>query len=182
MSEFEEELLKAADEILVLIRQESLSNHFIFGTGRPVPLRVTDRTGRLVQSVIRATTRGDRASVALTPSGMEIMGRIDRGEYPHATLIHEGGQRQVTTAMRRFFWYKWHQTRTLTGAGSVENEMWSRLRFSNIISYAPRPFLINAVMDIASKIPEVLKKHALQGLQFEIQKIITGAKGKTVVG
>lgn len=180
MSEFEEELLLAADEILVLIRQESLSNHFIFGTGRPVPLKVTDRTGRLVQSVIRATTRGDRANVTLTPSGMEIMGRINRGEYPHATLIHEGGQRSVTPSMRRFFWHKWHKTRTAVGSGSVENEMWSRLRFSNIISYKPRPFLINAVMDIASKVPEVLRKHALRGLEIEIQKIITGAKGATV--
>ena len=54
MLEFEEELLKAADEILVLIRQQSLQNHFVSGTGRPIPLKVTDRTGRLVQAVIRS--------------------------------------------------------------------------------------------------------------------------------
>ena len=176
MLEFKEELLKAADEILVLIRQQSLTNHFIFGTGRPVALKVTDRTGRLVQSVIRATTIGDRASITLTPNGMEIMGTINRGEYPHALLIHEGGTRPVTSAMRRFFWAKWHQTRTGTGMGSVENQMWSRLRFSNIISYAPRPYLINAIMEIASQIPEVLRQHAFTGLKIEIEKIIAEAK------
>lgn len=178
MQEFSEELLKAADEILELIRTESLQNHFIFGTGRPVALRPTDRTGRLVQAVVRATTRGDRANVTLTPNGMEIMGRISTGEYPHALLIHEGGTRPVTSAMRRFFWAKWHQTRTQVGVGSVENEMWSRLRFSNIISYAPRPYLINAVMAIASQIPEVLRQHAFNGLRIEIEKIIGEARTK----
>lgn len=178
MSEFEEELLKAADEILLLIRQQSLQNHFIFGTGRPVALKVTDRTGRLAQAVTRATTRGDRANVTLSPSGMEIMGVISKGEYPHSLLIHEGGTRPVTPSMRRFFWAKWHQTRTKVGVGSVENEMWSRMRFSNILVYEPRPYLISAVMEIASQIPEVLRQHAFNGLKVEIEKIIAGARSK----
>jgi hypothetical protein len=109
---------------------------------------------------------------------MEIMGVISKSEYPHSLLIHEGGRRPVTPAMRRFFWAKWHQTRTGVGTGSVENEMWSRLRFSNIIVYQPRPYLINAVMEIASKIPEVLRKHALNGLKIEIEKIIAGTRTK----
>ena len=110
MLEFEEELLKAADEILVLIRQQSLQNHFVSGTGRPIPLKVTSRSGQLMQAVTRATTRDDRAKVTITPSGMQILGEIRKTEYPHSLLIHEGGTRPVTSAMRRFFWAKWHQT------------------------------------------------------------------------
>ena len=180
MSEFEEELLQAADEILLLIREQSLTNHFVFGTGRPVALKVTDRHQILVQAVTRATTRGDRANVTLTSGGMEIMGRIDRGEYPHALLIHEGGARNVTPSMRRFFWAMWYQTRTATGSGSAENQMWSRMRFSNILVYEPRPYLMAAVQEIASQVPEILRQHAFTGLSIEIQKIITGAKGATV--
>ena len=56
--------------------------------------------------------------------------------------------------------------------------MWSRLRFKNIISYKPRPYLINAVMEIASQIPEILRQHAFNGLRIEIEKIIAGVKSK----
>ena len=173
--ELRESFLKAADEILALVREQSFSNHFIFGTGRPVPLRVTDRSGRLVQAVTRATTRGDRAVVNFTAEGAEIMGRIDRGEYPHALLIHEGGIKAVTNPMRRFFWAKFYQTK-----GSEENIMWSKLRYQTSVTYQPRPYLMNAVREVAEQIPEVLRRHTLEGLMIEVQKIITGAKGATV--
>ena len=177
MSEFEEELLQAADEILLLIREQSLTNHFIFGTGRPVALKVTDRTGRLAQAVTRATTRGEKANVTLTQSGMEIVGGISKSDgYPHALLIHEGGTRNVTPSMRRFFWAMWYQTRTATGSGSAENQMWSRMRFSNILVYEPRPYLIAAVQEIASQVPEILRQHAFTGLSIEIEKIIAGVR------
>lgn len=172
MSEFEEELVKAADEILLKIRENSYSNHFVYGSNRPIPLKVTSRSGKLLEAVRRATTRGERATVTPSTDGMNITGVIRAREYPHALLIHEGGVRAITQKMRRFFWAKWYETR-----GSAENKMWGILRFRVTERYEPRKFLENAVMEAVSEIPEILRKHAIVGLAHDIKMMIEGAKG-----
>jgi hypothetical protein len=172
--ELRESFLKAADEIFDKIGLTSAKNYFVQGGDRPIPLKITSRSGSLLQAVLGGV--GAIRTVDFGAGEVVMTYGIGHPQSKYAVLLHEGGVRQVTSQMRRFFWAKWHSTRKSTGEGSVENEMWSRLRFANRLIYEPRPFIENAINDIMSEIPEILKNHVGEGLRIEIKKIITEAQ------
>lgn len=172
--ELRESFLKAADEIFDKIGLTSAKNYFIQGGDRPVPLKITSRSGSLLQAVLGGV--GGIRTVDFGAGEVVMTYGIGHPQNKYAVLLHEGGVRQVTSQMRRFFWAKWHSTRKTVGEGTLENQMWGRLRFANQLIYEPRPFLQNAINDILAEIPEILKKHVGEALQFEIKKMITEAK------
>ena len=161
----QDEMLQAADEIFDLIGQKSASDYFIEGGERPVALKVTSRSGQLREAVL-----GGVNGIETTTFESDRMVMTKGVRLPYAALIHDGGVRVVTDAMRRFFWAKYLERR-----GTAEGKMWSILRFKSIIKYQPRKFLENAINDLMTEIPEVLRKHALEGLRLEIKKIIEGS-------
>jgi len=177
LEELRESLAKAADEIFDKIGDTAVSKYFVQGGDRAVPLKVTSRSGSLMQAVlggvggIRTVEFGD--PVVLTYG-------VGSPQSSYAVLLHEGGVRSVTPLMRRFFWAKWHSTRTATGTGSLENEKWGRMRYSQKLIYQPRPFLEMAVNDVMPSMQEILVKHTYQALRIEISKII--GKTKTLIG
>ena len=168
MSEFEEQLAKAADEIFDRIGEQSVRNYFVQSGDRPVPLKVTSRSGNLMNEMLGGV--GSIRTVDFVSDGMVMTIGSTR---PYAKLIHDGGVRQVTERMRRYFWVKFFRT-----ADPAEKKMWSILRFKNTIKYQPRKFLENAIMDLINEIPEILKKHAIIALQVEIKRIISGNSPK----
>lgn len=164
--ELKESFRKAADEIFDLIGLTSVQNHFIQGGDRPVPLKITSRSGSLMQAVLGGV--GGIRRVTFTPNEVVMTYGVGHPQSKYAILLHEGGVRSVTEKMRRYFWVKWRTT----ARGTWENEMWARLRFKRQIVYKPRPFIENAINDASPQIPEILRKHTLQALDFEIKKII----------
>jgi len=163
---FQEALREAGAEILDKIAMRSLSNYFVQGSvnSKAIEGKVTSRTGRLALAVNEI---GANPDIKFTSNGAAFTAAIDRGKVPYATLIHEGGVRAVTQKMRRFFWAKWYETK---------DPMWGALRYKSSITYRPRPFLGNAVYSLVNEIPEILRKHSLEYLRFEITRIITGAQ------
>ena len=135
-----------------------------------MPLKVTSRSGSLMQAVLGGI--GGIRTVDFTSNGAVMTYGIGSPQRSYALLLHEGGVRQVTERMRRFFWKKFLTTRR----GSEENIMWSRLRYSTKITYKPRPFLENAIKDILPQIPEILRKNVLEGLRVSVKKIIAESK------
>ena len=163
---FQEALREAGAEILDKIAFRSLNNYFVQGgeDTKAIPNIVTSRTGKLALAVLNAAEKRD---ITFGTNETKISIGINRGEVPYATLIHEGGVRAVTQKMRSFFWAKWYET---------GDPMWGALRYKSSITYRPRLFLQRAVFDMVNEIPEILKKHSLEFLRFEIVKIITGAQ------
>ena len=170
--ELKEAFLKAADEIFDKIGQTSVQNYFIQGGDRPVALKVTSRSGSLMQAVLGGV--GGIREVEPTSDGVSMIYGIPRGspQYKYGKLLHDGGIRAVTEKMRRFFWAKFYTT----PKGGEENKMWSSLRFKNSITYKPRPFLEMAINDALPSIPEILRKHSLEALQIEVHRIVAEAK------
>lgn len=166
MNELRESLLKAADEIFDKIGETSVRNYFVQGGDRPVPLKVTSRSGSLMQAVLGGV--GGIRKTEFTPNAFVMTYGIGHPQRSYALLLHEGGVRNVTDAMRRYFWAKWYSTRK----GTEENLMWGRLRYKNRLVYKPRPFLENAINEILPQIPEILRKHTIEALRIEVKKII----------
>ena len=170
---FQEALREAGAEILDKIAFHSVNTYFRgIGTQSDapgIPGIVTSRSGRLKQAVLNAAKKRD---ITFSANQAKITIGIGGEEVPYAALIHEGGVRAVTQRMRSFFWAKWYNA----GFFSESKSMWSALRFKNNIFYRPRPFLERAVFDMVNEIPEILRKHSIEFLRFEIVKIITGAQ------
>jgi len=162
MLKFEDALREAGLIILEKIGSRS-SNYFASGYESG---RVTDRTGRLLDSIMGGAGSireikfsGDRATFTI---GSKV---------PYAALQEKGGVRIVTEKMKRFFWHKYFEAKIV---GSPLLNMWSALRFKNIIRYPARPYLEPAVRDVAIEIPEILKRYTMQYLEMTIKESITG--------
>ena len=168
--ELKEAFLKAADEIFDKIGQTSVQNYFIQGGDRPVPLKVTSRSGSLMQAVLGGV--GGIRETQFTGDGVTMTYGIGHPQKSYAILLHDGGIKAVTEKMRRFFWAKFYTT----PKGGEENKMWSSLRFKNSITYKPRPFLEMAINDALPSIPEILRKHSLEALRIEVHRMVAGAK------
>jgi hypothetical protein len=167
---FPEVLRRASFEILEKIGSRS-SNYFLKGGGLPSPSQVTDRTGRLLDAVMggrgairKVEFQGDTAKITIGVSGAIV---------PYVTLQEKGGVRIVTAKMKRFFWHKFFEA---TIIGDPKREMWSALRFKNLIKFPPRPFLEPAVRDVAIEIPEILKRYTMEFLRMSITQTITERK------
>ena len=169
-NELREAFLVAADEIFDKIGDTSVKNYFIQGGDRPVPLKITSRSGSLMQAVLGGI--GGIRQVDFTNDGVVMTYGIGAPQRSYAVLLHEGGIRPVTEAMRRYFWAKFYTT----PKGGEENRMWSALRFKSQIKYEPRPFLENAINEILPLIPDILRQHTLEALRIEVKKIIAEAK------
>lgn len=163
---FPEVLKQASYEILEKIGTRS-SNYFAKGSGLPIAGMVTDRTGRLLDAVMggngsirKVEFQGDSALLTIGVKGSIV---------PYATLQEKGGSRIVTEKMRRFFWAKFFE-------GAQPKEMWSALRFKNIIQFPSRPYLEPAVRDVAIEIPEILKRYTMEFVKMSITQTITESK------
>lgn len=160
---FQDSLAQAGYEILEKIGSKSVGN-FNFGSGYPIEGRVTDRTGRLLTSLLG----GQEGIREVTFSGDSAVLEIG-SKVPYAALQELGGTRAVTPNMRRFFWAKYFEARII---GDPLITMWSALRFANVITYPARPFLRPAIDEV--DIPAILDKYVIKYLKFTIEEAITG--------
>ena len=115
---------------------------------------------------------GGIRTVEMTGDGVLMTYGVGQPQAKYGRFLHDGGIKAVTDKMRRFFWAKFYTT----SKGSEEHKMWSALRFKRSLKYKPRPFLEMAIKDALPSIPEILKKHSLQALQIEVERIIKNAK------
>jgi len=159
---FEQSLELAGLEILNRIGRKA---KFRTGGGLPVPGIVTSRSGAL-----RASIEGGVNSIRKVTKHPNMMIFSIGSRVPYAALLEKGGVRVVSSAMRRFFWAKYFSSEP----GDPLHRMWSALRFKNIIKYLPRPYLKPAVDEVASEIPEILRRYTNAALKFEIIESITG--------
>lgn len=162
---FEDSLEQAGYEILEKIGSQAASN-FSFSSGYPLPNKVTDRTGRLLDSIL-----GLKESIREVKISGNVATFTIGSKVPYAALQEVGGVRVVTDKMRRFFWAKYFEARII---GDPLINMWSALRFRNVITYPARPFLSNAIDEVSKDIPKILDKYVIQYLKITIEQAITG--------
>lgn len=159
---FEQTLREIGEEILEKIGSRAPS---YFSSGYSSG-SVSSQSGKLLDSIMGGAN--SIREIEITPS----TARFTIGsKLPYATIQEKGGVRIVTQKMRRFFWAKYFEAREI---GSPLTNMWSALRFKDIIKYPPRPYLEPAVMDVAIQIPEIFKRHTMEYLKMTITESITG--------
>lgn len=160
---FDQTLREIGEEILEKIGSRS-SSYFASSSG--VSGRVADRSGKLLDSIMGGANSIREIEISSDKARFTIGSNL-----PYAALQEKGGVRVVTQKMKRFFWAKYFEARTI---GSPLINMWSALRFKNIIKYPPRPYLEPAVRDVAIEIPEIFKKYTMEYLKITITESITG--------
>lgn len=165
---FEDSLREAGEEILELIGRKSAQN-FSYGSGMPIAGRVTDRTGRLLYSILGGNSDSIREITFSGNTAKFVIGT----KVPYAVLQEKGGTRTVTSAMKKFFWAKYYEANKI---GSPLLSMWSALRFKNILTYPPRPFLEPAVQEAEIEIPEILRRYTMNYLKLTITETINEYK------
>jgi phage gpG-like protein len=152
-------------EVLEKIGSKS-AEKFLYGGGLPAANQVTDRTGTLLDSILggansirKVEVSGDRASYTIGTT------------VPYAALQEIGGIRTVTDKMRRFFWAKYFEADII---GDPRIEMWSALRFKNVIIFPARPYLQPAVLEVIEELPSIFSKYMMQFLKTTIEESIKG--------
>lgn len=160
MLTFEQSLREAGTEILEKIGISAYAK--MNRGGQAIPGILTERTGRLIYSIMGVTGESIRETVISGDTARFTIGT----KTPYAALHEKGGVRIVTEKMRRFFWAKWF--------GDKTNPMWSALRFKNIITFPARPFLRPAVDEVANEIPQILERYTMNFIKLTIEESITG--------
>ena len=165
---FEDSLKQAGEEIIEVIRKKAVDN-FNYGSGLPIAGRITDRSGRLLDSILGTTGESIKDIRISGDTAQFTIGT----KTPYAALQEKGGTRPVTSAMRRFFWAKYFEASKI---GSPLLSMWSALRFKNIITYPARPYLSNAVNEAVVEIPAILERYTMKYLTLTILETISEYK------
>lgn len=148
---------------------ENVLDYVNFGGGIPLESIVTNRSGRLIDSILGTSGNPDHIrSVELKQDSMEL---TIGTKVPYAALIEKGGIRTVTEKMRRFFWAKYFETKD---SDSPQSIMWSILRFKDTIVYRPRPFLRPAVESTIPLIKDIFRENMMKYVRASIQETITG--------
>ena len=159
---FNDTLREIGEEILEKVGSRS-SSYFSSGYASG---SVSSQSGKLLDSVMGGANSIREIEISSDKARFTIGSKL-----PYAALQEKGGVRIVTQKMRRFFWAKYFEAREI---GSPMINMWSALRFKNIIKYPARPYLEPAVRDVAIQIPEIFKRHTMEYLKATIKETITG--------
>lgn len=149
---------------------ENVLDYVNFNRGLPQENIVSNRTGRLVDSILGG--RGNKDHIRSVEFENDSMVLTIGTKVPYAALLEKGGIRVVTDKMRRFFWAKYFETKDSDSPISV---MWSILRFKDTIIYRPRPYFKPAVESVIPEIKQIFRENLMNILRTTIKETITGA-------
>lgn len=116
------------------------------------PLRI--QTSRLVRSLTgaREGTRGRQEGISdITDSVLTYGTRV-----PYAATHEYGDEREVTDAMRAFFWAKHADT---------EEDRWKAMALSNTLTYPERAYLRPALKDATPTIAKIAAQELTKALE-----------------
>lgn len=168
---FENMLKETGKEIFDDIGKIASTKYIRSGGGLPVEGKLTSQSGRLATALQGGA--GSLREIFFTEDQAHFRMGLDAG-LSHIYSIHEdGGMRNITPGMRKFFWAKYFQ-------GDARKKMWKILAlFKTTEIYPRRSFLQDAFRFELKEAGRKIKRKVGLALELELKRIINDNKKDT---